>query len=959
MRGKKFRPTLLILALIVSTIIWTVPIPVSAPPIMPIGATTQKSPFESNPTNHDISGVSVTTPTFAYDGDFDYRASFKYDVTGYFELNTFTNAPPTTFDVGWVDIKIRYDAAAATNDRYRIVYYVGVAGPVVLKEWSSAAPAIDSQFTLAQTWHNQPEPTDGTWDWTDVGDVRVRFETELVSTKDGKSINAYEVWLSIYPTPLPPAGPAISVQPSALISEAFYDIFFVDVYVTDVSAMLSYEFTLYYNTSVLWAEQYWTYSPFFNPWPSEINNTGGYVSVAYSMAMAEAVGFTGSTPIARIYFSVVGDGTSLLDLRNTILPDVHAAPIPHTEHDGFFANVATHDVAVTGVTASPTCVLPGENITIEVTALNEGTVPETFNVTTTYDSTIIENRTVVDLLPGASEILTYKWNTSGVSVDRYLIKAEASTVPGEIHLSDNTLQWSVLWQGQTIDKVIVGRHDIQVKNVTRAYPTQNVTIPANVVLNVTQGETVYINVTVVNQGNFTETNLNVTAKYFNTLQADQIIQTPQTVPSLAPGENKTLTFNWDMREVKFRYSKDPVTGQWVYQNNTMCDIKANVTLVPYEKGFDYDYTANNKYTDGKVNATRSAPTALFTMVPSAEAYVGQPIKFDATDTNTPTGSTIISYRWNFSDGNVTTTTQKIVHHTYTASGTYRITLNVTNSIGFSDTETKPPLEVMIRDAAITNVTATPTTAVIGQNVNITVTVTNKGETVGDSYNVTLYYDSTRIETILVTAMVPGQTKILNITWNTINATVGTYRIKAVIETEGGLPLEWDINPTDNEFSECTITLKAHDVAVTNTTVSSTQVTQGETVYINVTVVNQGNFTETFTVTVKYNETEVGTQSVTLNAGDSTILNFSWDTTDVNLGNYIITAVASNVTGELDLNDNTFVYGTPVTVNAQAATATPTDIILYAAIGIAIIIAILITAVYLLKIRKPKNTPKPT
>jgi hypothetical protein len=528
---------------------------VSAPPVMPIGATTQESPFESNPTSHEISGVSATNPTWAYDGDFDYRASFKYDVTGFFELKAFASAPPTTFDIGWVDIKIRYEAAAATDDKYRIVYYVGAAGPVVLKDWTSAAaPAIVTE-TLAQSWYQPTNPSGDTWTWDDVGDVRVRFETERVNTADAKTINVYDVWLSVYPAPLPPADPAISVQPSALIKEAFYDIFFVDVYVTDVSEMWGYEFTLYYNTSVLWAEEYWTCSPFFNPWPSEINNTGGYVSISYSMAMAEATGFTGSTPIARIYFSVMGDGTSLLDLRDTKLPNVHAASISHTVKDGFFANVVTHDVAVTDVTVSQTCALPGEIVTIQIAVANEGTFTETFDVTVKYDNTIMGTRTVENLLPGASETLSFSWDTFGVSVGHYWIKAEASTVPGETDLSDN-----IFFDGTVTLLAPPENHDVA---ITYVGVSSTIVMP---------GQYVTIYTEVWNQGTESET-FNVTVFYDNNVIG------MTTVWNLLPGEYRWLSFQWNTTGV----AKGAYT------------IRAEADVVPEETD-----TADNTYIDGIV-----------------------------------------------------------------------------------------------------------------------------------------------------------------------------------------------------------------------------------------------------------------------------------------------------------------------------------------------------------------------
>ena len=100
----------------------------------------------------------------------------------------------------------------------------------------------------------------------------------------------------------------------------------------------------------------------------------------------------------------------------------------------------------------------------------------------------------------------------------------------------------------------------------------------------------------------------------------------------------------------------------------------------------------------------------------------------------------------------------------------------------------------------------------------------------------------------------------------------------------------------------------HDVAITNVSPSKTIVGQGYTMQINVTVANQGDYTETFNVTVYANTTEIAAQQVTLSSGASTILTFNWDTSGFVKGNYNMSAYAWPVQGETDLADNTFING---------------------------------------------------
>jgi len=102
---------------------------------------------------------------------------------------------------------------------------------------------------------------------------------------------------------------------------------------------------------------------------------------------------------------------------------------------------------------------------------------------------------------------------------------------------------------------------------------------------------------------------------------------------------------------------------------------------------------------------------------------------------------------------------------------------------------------------------------------------------------------------------------------------------------------------------------SHNVAITNVTSSKTVVGQELTVKIDVNVVNQGNFTETFNITAYANTTLIDTLlNITLTSGNSTTITFTWNTTDVAKGNYTIKAYSNPVARETDLEDNTFVNG---------------------------------------------------
>lgn len=94
----------------------------------------------------------------------------------------------------------------------------------------------------------------------------------------------------------------------------------------------------------------------------------------------------------------------------------------------------------------------------------------------------------------------------------------------------------------------------------------------------------------------------------------------------------------------------------------------------------------------------------------------------------------------------------------------------------------------------------------------------------------------------------------------------------------------------------TSTATIRDVAVTNLTVSPLRALRGQPICINVTVENRGDYPETVNVTVYADgdggvHVDIGNETVSLNVGNSTILDFTWDTAAVSAGKYWITAEA--------------------------------------------------------------------
>ena len=406
----------------------------------------QANPFESNPTTGSYLNIGIPTGTIANaeDGDFTTNINWRigYSTTvGYVEMRALENTPPTTYTIGWVDIKMNYKVpTATTDDRYRIVYQVAPSTSwLVLQDWISGA---SSRFAAdgsqdERAWSNVVEPNDGTWDWTDIGNVKVRVETQRIGTEDSfaNRFYLYDVWLTIYEGTYPAAG-GVSIQPPLVSGLNVGDIFFIDVFGTDFVNVGGYQFLIYYDPTVLTPTAYFGYNPFTVLAKMGANDIVGYVGVSFTSYMGSSTGYTGSGPIARIYFSVDADGASLLHFSQSILGTILGDPITHTTADGLFVTLA--DIAITNITPSKTVVGQGFPMSIDVTVENHGRIGETFDVTAYYDSNIIGTQTVT-LDPSTSTTITFPWTTTGVPKGSYTISAHAAQSLGELDLTDNTL----------------------------------------------------------------------------------------------------------------------------------------------------------------------------------------------------------------------------------------------------------------------------------------------------------------------------------------------------------------------------------------------------------------------------------------------------------------------------------------------------------------------------------------
>jgi len=183
------------------------------------------------------------------------------------------------------------------------------------------------------------------------------------------------------------------------------------------------------------------------------------------------------------------------------------------------------------------------------------------------------------------------------------------------------------------------------------------------------------------------------------------------------------------------------------------------------------------------------PSASFSYLPQMP-WLSSGVTFNASPSYDSDG-TIITYRWDFGDGNTTDASSPIISHLYQAPGSFTINLTIFDNDGFTKSISNT-ITVVIHDAAILSVSPSATEAQAGQQVNITVVVKNKGTTT-ETFNVTIYYNNNKIETQLVQGLAPNSETTLTVLWNTTGVTPdSSYTLRAEISQITG-----ESNTTDN------------------------------------------------------------------------------------------------------------------------------------------------------------------
>ena len=131
-----------------------------------------------------------------------------------------------------------------------------------------------------------------------------------------------------------------------------------------------------------------------------------------------------------------------------------------------------------------------------------------------------------------------------------------------------------------------------------------------------------------------------------------------------------------------------------------------------------------------------------------------------------------------------------------------------------------------RDVAISWVDVSARQAEVGDTIEIAVRVKNQGSET-ETFDVTVYYDGTAIDTQTVSGLAPGEEQLLMFTWDTSAVSAGNYTISA---RASEVPNEADTTNNEYVFGEVSLILIKEPSSIT-ISVSPTSIVYGENVTI--------------------------------------------------------------------------------------------------------------------------------
>jgi hypothetical protein len=582
-------------------------------------------------------------------------------------------------------------------------------------------------------------------------------------------------------------------------------------------------------------------------------------------------------------------------------------PPPYTITAQPYTPVLVHDIAITAVTPLLGSVVQGCPDAIDVTVQNQGDFTETFTLNVTYGSNQVTTSpiTVSSLAAHSSQTIRFWWITAGVTPNPYTITSAAPVVPGETDIGDNTLVDGIV--------IVTSPQQFYWKNGFADYAPSGVPDFDERQDNWMNGQTWTwcAPVAVANSlwwldSKFEPTNPPIAPPTLS----DGFPLVKAYVPSI--DDHDAANVQPFIQHLAYLMDTDGMRTLQAHTGTNTADLQAAVAQYLSWSGVNPLGDVNS---DGVVNGTDASIVSaamgkkpgqvgwnmaadifpITTAWPGAadnvidandlglvNAHLGQKGMFEQHTVNAPTLS--LAYVEQEVKKNQDVVLQ-LGYWMWTGSTWYRESGHFVTVAGINATQNKIGVSDPIHDAFETGLIAQGRIPIPHAHAPLEPPYVTHNNAAFVSHDI---YD--------VAPIPPGQFP---------PCPGGTLYLVNFPGWSPGPPMFTVI-----EAAIATSPIGVHDVAVTNLQRLKTVVGQTYTCKLNVTVQNQGNFTETFNVTVYAVTLPPSAQACkrlvsNLIQGETRTLTLSWNTTQWAYGNYSISAIADPVPGETNTANNTF------------------------------------------------------
>ncbi|MCD6240393.1 hypothetical protein J7K27_02560 [Candidatus Bathyarchaeota archaeon] len=283
-----------------------------------------------------------------------------------------------------------------------------------------------------------------------------------------------------------PSATTLYVDPNEIIDPTLLPpaSFSINISIAGVENLKVCSFNLTYNTQILsWSSIDVLEVEGIHPSvDADLKDNRGYIWL--NLTYPEPVTLSMPAALVKIKFSVEEIGCSVLDLKDTVLLNKFANPIPHDVDDGYFCTLI-RDVAVINLYSNASWAYSGWPVSITATIKNLGNISESFDVEFYYDTNIIDTVSITDLPAGAEINVTVNWDTNGISEGEYTLKAFATYVPYEFNLENNEFVDGSIFILEKIHDLAITDLTLKVENFTEPVTWAYEGWPVNVIVNIT------------------------------------------------------------------------------------------------------------------------------------------------------------------------------------------------------------------------------------------------------------------------------------------------------------------------------------------------------------------------------------------------------------------------------------------------------------------------------------------